>query len=239
MPRLYIDQALAACPELRLPDAAARHAQVLRVQPGDALTLFDGRGGEWSASVLRMGRSEVVVQVLAHTAVERELPLHITLALGMPANERMDGLVEKATELGTAAIQPLVCERSVLRLSGERAEKRCAHWQAIATSASEQCGRTRVPRIEPVRALPEWLASLGPASADAARWLLAFDEAKPIAAQPRHAARLLVLSGPEGGLSAAEEAAARRAGFAAISLGDRVLRADTAPLALLAFLGLC
>ncbi|TMG99823.1 MAG: 16S rRNA (uracil(1498)-N(3))-methyltransferase [Betaproteobacteria bacterium] len=238
MPRLYIDQALAASDELRLPDAAVRHAQVLRLQPGDALTLFDGRGGEWSATVLRMGRSEVAVQVLAHEAVERELPLHITLALGMPANERMDGLVEKATELGVAAIQPLMCERSVLRLSGERARKRCAHWQAIATSASEQCGRTRVPRIEPVCTLPEWLPSLGAAGADSARWLLAFDEATPIATQPRPPARLLVLSGPEGGLSAAEEAAAKRAGFAAVSLGQRVLRADTAPLAVLAYLGL-
>src|SRR5438094_4823352 len=123
MPRLFVDQALAPSDDLRLPDAAARHVQVLRLQPGDALTLFDGRGGEWSATVLRMGRSEVAVQVLAHDAVERELPLHITLALGMPANERMDGLVEKATELGVAAIQPLICERSVLRLSGERAHK--------------------------------------------------------------------------------------------------------------------
>ena len=239
MPRLYVDEpALAACDALRLPDAAARHAQVLRLQPGDALTLFDGRGGEWSASVLRMGRTEVDVRVLAHHAVERELPLRITLALGMPANERMDTLVEKATELGVATIQPLLCERSVLRLSGERALKRCAHWQAIAVSASEQCGRTRVPRVEPVRTLSEWLQPAHVQQPDTARWLLAFEEAAPIAAQPRPSGHLLVLSGPEGGLSAGEQAAARGAGFAGVSLGQRVLRADTAPLALLAYLGL-
>jgi len=238
MPRLYVDQPLSICAELRLPAAAARHVQVLRLQPGDALTLFDGRGGEWSAAVLRMGRSEVAVRVDAHHAVERELALRITLALGMPANERMDTLVEKATELGVAAIQPLLCERSVLRLSGERAAKRCAHWQGIAVAASEQCGRTRVPRIEPVRTLPEWLSQAGAAQEASARWLLAFDEATPIAAQPRPQMSLLALSGPEGGLSAAEQAAARRAGFDAVSLGERVLRADTAPLALLAYLAL-
>jgi 16S rRNA (uracil1498-N3)-methyltransferase len=235
MPRLYIDHPLASCDELRLPDAAARHAQVLRLQPGDALTLFDGRGGEWSAMVLRMGRSDVAVQVLAHDAVERELPLQVTLALGMPANERMDTLVEKATELGVAAIQPLICERSVLRLSGERASKRCAHWQAIATSASEQCGRTRVPMIEPVRTFPQWLSAL-PARAHA-RWLLSLADAAPLAAQALQAQDVLVLSGPEGGLTPAEEQAARRTGFTGVGLGPRILRADTAPLVVLAHLG--
>jgi 16S rRNA (uracil1498-N3)-methyltransferase len=237
MPRLFIEHPLAACDELRLPDAAARHVQVLRLQPGNALTLFDGRGGEWSAEVRRMGRSEVTVQVLAHAEVERELSLPITLALGMPANERMDGFVEKATELGVAAIQPLVSERSVLRLGGDRAAKRRAHWQAIATSASEQCGRTRVPRIEPVCSFAEWLQQLLPERG--VRWLLAFDDAGPAAAQPRPATCLTVLSGPEGGLTEAEQQAARRAGFVGVTLGERVLRADTAPLALLAYLGLC
>jgi 16S rRNA (uracil1498-N3)-methyltransferase len=235
MPRLYIDQALAASDELRLPDAAARHVQVLRLQPGDALTLFDGRGGEWSATVLRMGRSEVAVQLLAHHAVERELPLQVTLALGMPANERMDTLVEKATELGAAAIQPLISERSVLRLSGERALKRCAHWQGIAVAASEQSGRTRVPVVEPVRTLGEWLAGL-PASGGA-RWLLSFADATPLATQAMPMHGVLVLSGPEGGLTPAEEQAARHAGFSGVGLGPRILRADTAPLAVLAHLG--
>jgi 16S rRNA (uracil1498-N3)-methyltransferase len=232
--RLYVDLPLAAHAEIELPAAAARHVQVLRLQPGHDLTLFDGRGGEWSAVVTRMGRSDVAVRVGEHHAVSRELVPAVTLALGMPANERMDTLVEKATELGVATLQPLVCERSVLRLSGEREQRRRAHWQGIAVAASEQCGRTRVPAIEPVRTLPQWLAALG--APRHARWLLSFDDASPIAAQATPGDGVLVLSGPEGGLSPAEEAAARSAGFVPIGLGERVLRADTAPLAVLAHL---
>src|SRR6185295_9204335 len=114
-----------------------RHVQVLRLQPGDAITLFDGRGGEHVAEVLRMGRSEVAVQVGARHEVDRELAVAVTLAVGMPANDRMDALVEKATELGAAAIQPLLCERSVLRLAGERAQKKVAHWRGVAIAACE------------------------------------------------------------------------------------------------------
>ena len=234
-PRLFVDQPLRAGESFALPAGPARHVQVLRLQPGAALTLFDGAGGEWHATVTQMGRSEVSVQLVARTDVDRELPLLVTLALGMPANERMDAVVEKATELGVAAIQPLVCERSVLRLSGERAQKRHAHWQAVALSACEQSGRTRVPQIAEVASFAQWLkaAPLGPA-----RWMLSLRGAQPVAALTMPAGRLLCLSGPEGGLSPGEEAAAREAGFAPVSLGPRVLRADTAPLALLAHLGL-
>jgi 16S rRNA (uracil1498-N3)-methyltransferase len=177
-----------------------------------------------------------VVQVGAGTKVDRELALAVTLALGMPTNERMDGLIEKATELGVAAIQPLMCERSVLRLSGERAQKKLAHWQAVAIAASEQSGRTRVPRIEPVRLISEWLNGL-PANDSAARWLLSLRDAQPLPALAAPAA-LVCLSGPEGGLTEAEEQAARAACFVPVSLGARVLRADTAPLALLSHLAL-
>ncbi|HKX40031.1 MAG TPA: 16S rRNA (uracil(1498)-N(3))-methyltransferase [Burkholderiaceae bacterium] len=236
--------ALVAGAEFDLPEGAVRHVQVLRLQPGATLTLFDGRGAEWSAEVVQMGRGRVVVQVAECREVDRELPLEVTLALGVPANERMDTLVEKATELGVAAIQPLLCERSVLRLAGERALKRREHWQAIAIAACEQCGRNRVPRIEPIAALPNWLATL-PAPPIAptdptARWLLSLDDdASPLQERLRaRPAAVITLSGPEGGLSDAEEAAARRHGFGPTSLGPRVLRADTAPLALLAYLGL-
>jgi len=232
--RLHVDLPLSADAALTLPPAAARHVQVLRLQPGDELVLFDGRGGEWSARVERMGRSDVDVRVGSQASVERELALQVTLAVGMPANERMDALVEKATELGVAALQPLMCERSVLRLTGERADKRRVHWQAIAVSASEQSGRTRVPRIEPVRSLADWL----PAAPEGERWLLSPAATRPPAIPGEAASRVLVLSGPEGGLSAAEEALARGAGFQPLSLGPRVLRADTAPLAVLAWLGL-
>ena len=236
-PRLFVDQPLHAGDTLALPPGPSRHVQVLRLQPGAALMLFNGAGGEWHATVTQMGRSDVSVQLGAHADVDRELPLHVTLALGMPANERMDALVEKATELGVAVIQPLMCERSVLRLSGERAQKKVAHWQAVALSACEQSGRTRVPRVAEVRTLAQWLQALPPPNA-APRWMLSLGDARPVAGMVVPLDELLCLSGPEGGLSPAEEAAARTAGFAAISLGPRVLRADTAPLALLAYLGL-
>ncbi|MEW6704468.1 MAG: 16S rRNA (uracil(1498)-N(3))-methyltransferase [Pseudomonadota bacterium] len=236
VPRFFVPQALREGLSFALPEEAARHVQVLRLQPGMPLVLFNGEGGEHEASVLRMGRREVEVQVGAHRAVERELGCAVTLALGMPANDRMDALVEKATELGVAAIQPLVCERSVLRLAGERADKRREHWQGIAVAAAEQSGRTQVPAIAPVQPLTAWLQGLAPHTG--ARWLLSLGaDAKPVSACDG-AAALLVLSGPEGGLASMEEQAAREAGFAPVSLGSRVLRADTAPLALLAFVGL-
>ena len=236
-PRLHVDLPLQATASMVLPPGAARHVQVLRLQPGAALRLFNGTGGEWAAQVTRIGRSEVEVMVGEHIDVDRELPRHVTLAIGMPANDRMDALVEKATELGAAAIQPLVCERSVLRLAGERAEKKQAHWQAVAVAASEQCGRTRVPRIAPVRALAEWLRLSTVDDPAARRIVLSLRDALPFAAAAGTAtAPLLLLSGPEGGLGDAEEAAARAAGFLPATLGARVLRADTAPLAALAML---
>ncbi len=240
-PRLFVDLPLRSESRLALPESAARHVQVLRLQPGAALTLFDGRGGEWNASVLRMGRRDVDVQVLDHVPANRELACAVTLALGMPANDRMDDLVEKATELGVARIQPLLCERSVLRLSGERADKRVAHWQAVAIAACEQSGRTQVPRISPVLTVSAWLQTLA-TRADESRWLLSLRVAPPLqaatAAMAATPAAVLCLSGPEGGLSEAEEAAALAQGFTPVSLGARVLRADTAPLALLAHLAL-
>lgn len=233
-PRFFVDQALQAGDTFSLPAGPARHVQVLRLQPGAALRLFDGRGGEWAATIERIGRSEVTARLGMQHVIDRELPLPFTLALGMPANERMDTLIEKATELGASTIQPLVCERSVLRLSGDRAAKKVAHWQAVAIAACEQCGRTRVPQIAPVRALPDWLAQLP--TSDASRWVLSLAQAKrPTELEPPRAG-VVCLSGPEGGLSPSEEAAARAAGFVPVSLGPRVLRADTAPLALLAHL---
>ncbi|HYP33513.1 MAG TPA: 16S rRNA (uracil(1498)-N(3))-methyltransferase [Burkholderiaceae bacterium] len=233
--RLFVDSPLSADLEFALPEDAARHVQVRRLQPGDALHLFDGRGGEWSAQVTRMGKRDVDVRVGAHEAVERELPFRLEIALGMPTNERMDALVEKATELGAAAIQPLQTERSVLRLDGERAAKRVAHWQAVAVGASEQSGRTRVPVIAPVRSVAAWLAAL-PDDDEAGRFVMSTGSAPALArvAAPAAAGRWLALSGPEGGLAPEEEAAAVARGFARISLGPLILRADTAPLAWLA-----
>ena len=240
--RLHVPQALCAGLELPLPEGAARHVQVLRLQPGDALTLFDGRGGQWSAEVLAMDRKSVSARVLRHQPVDCELARPVTLALGMPANERMDSLVEKATELGVARIVPLVCERSVLRVAGDRAERKAAHWQAIAVSACEQSGRNRVPVVAAPQALKDWLAQDAAEAAPRLRGMLSFAaHARPLRALLGGAADgalpLTLLSGPEVGLSDAEAALAERQGFLPINLGTRVLRADTAPLAALA--GLC
>jgi len=239
MPRIHCPDLLSEGAHLALPAGAARHVQVLRMQPGEAVTLFDGRGGQWQAAITRMGRSEVVVEVGAHEPIEREAARAVWLAPGMPANERMDWLVEKATELGVAGIAPLITERSVLRLSGERAERKQAHWQGVAAAACEQCGRNRVPQIDTPRALAFWLAS--PVAPTLRRLVLSLEEdARPLsqAMAGDHRAEVLLLSGPEGGLSVQEVAQARAAGFEPVTLGPRVLRAETAPLAALAWLTL-
>ncbi|SCX70849.1 16S rRNA (uracil(1498)-N(3))-methyltransferase [Variovorax sp. EL159] len=236
MPRFHCSIPLTAGANLALPAGAARHVQVLRMQPGDALTLFDGAGGEYTATVERMGRSDVSVTVGAHLAVEREAPRAVHLAVGMPANERMDWLVEKATELGVASIQPLATAHGVLRLSGERAEKKRAHWEAIAVAACEQCGRNRVPLIHPVRSFSGasgWIDAQG-ANVEAVRLVLSLAEGtRRIADIAPDARDVLVLSGPEGGLSSSEEQEAIARGFAPVTLGTRVLRAETAALAAL------
>ncbi len=145
--RIFLAGTFAPGEVLRLPPPESRHLQVRRLQPGDAVLLFNGEDGlEWSSEIMRIGRAEVELRITGAVPVDRELPIAVTLALGVPANERMDAWVEKATELGVAAIQPLICERSVLRLAGDRAETRRRHWRAVAASASEQCGRVRVPR---------------------------------------------------------------------------------------------
>ncbi len=237
MPRFHCPLPLPVGACLVLPEGPARHVQVLRLQPGNTLTLFNGQGGECTAVVTRMGRSEVEVQVTAHAPIEREAPRAIHLALGMPANERMDWLVEKATELGVASLQPLQAERSVLRLAGERAEKKRAHWQGVAIAACEQSGRNRVPPVQAIVPLPAWL----PAAPAGHRLLLSLQaDSVPLARQlaTLDSRPIIFLSGPEGGLSATEEQAARELGFAPVSLGARTLRAETAPLAALAALTL-
>ena len=235
MPRFFADLPLQTRAELSLPAGAARHVQVLRMQPGQAMTLFNGQGGQWQARILRMGRSEVAVGLESHEPVEREAHRRVHLALGMPANERMDWLVEKGAELGAASLQPLHTAHSVLRLSGDRAAKKQQHWQQVAVAACEQCGGNRVPRVEAVRELGAWL----PQSASVAprRCVLSLAEgsqplAQVLAAHP--VGELLFLSGPEGGLSPTEDAQARAAGFLPVTLGPRVLRAETAALAALA-----
>jgi len=248
MARFYCPLPLVPGQVVDLPPTAARHVQVLRMQPGHTLTLFNGEGGEFTAEVQHMGRSDVRVVVREHRAMERERVSDVHLAVGMPANERMDWLVEKATELGVHRITPLMTERSVIRLTGERAEKKQAHWQAVAASASEQCGRNRVPLIDTPERLDAWLARQtsqadvvhGVLSLHAStRALTAVRDLQPLRDAAVAAAKTWVLlNGPEGGLTDAEDAAARAKGFIALSLGERVLRAETAALGALALLTL-
>ncbi len=236
MPRFFVPTPLEAGAALDLPSGPARHVQVLRLQPGNTITLFNGQtDGEYEATITHMGRSDVQVLVGAHHAVQREPERTVHLALGMPANDRMDWLVEKASELGVASIQPLMTERSVLRLSGERAEKKVAHWHSVAVAACEQCGGNRVPRIHAVQTLDAWLKT-GAATNHPARLLLSLqDSAVPLRlwAGTNRTQTATFLSGPEGGLSAQEEAAALASGFTPVSLGARVLRSETAAIAAL------
>ncbi|MGQ2979535.1 MAG: 16S rRNA (uracil(1498)-N(3))-methyltransferase [Polaromonas sp.] len=240
--RFYADLPLATGDALALPERAARHVQVLRLQPDDSITLFNSRGGEFEARITRMGRSDVQVIITAHHTIEREASRAVFLAIGMPANERMDWLVEKASELGAAGITPLMADRSVLRLKGERADKKVAHWQGVAMAACEQCGRNRLPAIREVATLTDWLAALPTASPSAPRLLLSLRAGtQPLLqalAGTGSDAPVTLLSGPEGGLSPAEEDAAIAAGFVPVTLGPRTLRAETAPLACLALLTL-
>ena len=233
--RIYTDQQLTPGIRISLPPVAARHVQVLRFQPGQAVTLFNGLGpeeGEFTATIESMGRSDVEVTVGAFAPTQREAPRAVHLAISMPANERMDWLVEKATELGVASIQPLMTERSVLRLSGERADKKRLHWQGIAVAACEQSGRNRVPLVHAPASLSDWLKTLGE-TADARLLLSLQDASQPLIKAMGTATAMTFLSGPEGGLSSAEEAAAMARGFDAVTLGQRVLRSETAPLACL------
>ena len=241
MARFYCPMPLVSGQVVDLPPTAARHVQVLRMQPGHTLTLFNGEGGEFSAEVQHMGRSDVRVVVGEHRDVECESAVQVHLAVGMPANERMDWLVEKATELGVHRITPLMTERSVIRLTGERAEKKQAHWQAVAASASEQCGRNRVPVIDMPERLDAWLARQN-AQADVVHGVLSLHAStQPLTTMRGGAVAAktwVLLNGPEGGLTDAEDAAARAKGFVALSLGERVLRAETAALGALTLLTL-
>lgn len=241
MPRLHCPVPLASGLALDLPASAARHVQVLRMQPGETVTLFNGEGGEYAAVVERMGRSDVRVTVGDHTPVEREAQRPVHLVVGMPANERMDWLVEKAAELGAASIQPVLAQRSVLKLHGERALKKQSHWQAIAVAACEQSGRNRVPPVREIVTLAQWAAAIVATTAPAnSRLMLSFGpQALALhAAAGKGEGEVVLLSGPEGGLTQQEEEMAIARAFHCVSLGPRVLRSETAPLAALAALTL-
>jgi 16S rRNA (uracil1498-N3)-methyltransferase len=230
--RVYVDAPLAPGVRVSLEGSAASHlTRVLRLRAGDALTLFNGHGGEYAATIAasRDGRLSVEVQVAR--AVERESPLALTLAQCVSRGERMDLIVQKATELGVSALVPVFSERSVVRLEAKRAERRLDHWRAIAIAACEQCGRNRLPEVAAPVTLPDFVKRQ-----DAGTRVLLSPAAAARIAELARAGAVTVLIGPEGGLTDAEEKSAVSAGFAPVRLGPRVLRTETAALAALALL---
>ena len=234
MPRFYCPQPLALGATVDLPESVAYHLHVVRLQPGAALTLFDGGGGQYRATLVETGKKRASASVDAFDDIDAELPYAVTLAQGLPEGSKMDWIVEKAVELGVAAVQPLAAQRSVVRLSGERLEKRQAHWQGVIESASEQSGRNRLAQLHPLADVGPWLA----APLDGVRILLSPRATESLAGWARGNAPQAVtfLIGPEGGLTPQEEAAAVAAGALSLSMGPRVLRTETAGLAALAVL---
>lgn len=231
-PRFFCPMSLAAGRTITLPPQAAHHAlRVLRLGPGDELVLFDGTGGEWAGRLVEAGRS-LQVALGEWRELERESGLALTLVQALPAADKMDWVVQKAVELGATAIVPLQAKRSVVRLSGERAEKRSLHWHQVAISACEQCGRNRVPELASLLDLPHYLAQ--PAGEDETRLLLSPHEGQSLSALARPKGAVTLLVGPEGGFDQEEERSARSVGFQPVSLGPRVLRTETAGLAAIA-----
>ena len=233
IPRFHVPDALTPGAELALPPDAGHHAsRVLRMREGDAVCLFDGQGGEHAARVVALSRDRVSVLVGDFSPVERESPLHVTLLQAVSSGDRMDLTLQKAVELGVAAVQPVLAERSVVRLKGERGESRREHWQRVAVSACEQCGRNRVPQVAGPIALADYRAPeeslkilLAPAGATTLR------SAGVAAGKP-----VVLAAGPESGFSPREEAMLVSAGFVAVRLGPRILRTETAGPAALAAL---
>ena len=232
LPRFHSPTALAAGSQVELSSSAAHHvAKVLRMRVGDALILFDGLGGEYSAHIEGIEKKRVVAGVDSHADIERESPLVITLVQAVSAGDRMDVTLQKAVELGVSRILPVMSKRSVVRLSGERAEQRMQHWQQVVIAACEQCGRNRVPQVEALVPLAAFLQQPRPR---ADRWMLSpqAEQALRTVEKPRTELELLV--GPEGGLTVDEERAAGDAGFKPVRIGPRILRTETAAPALLA-----
>ena len=242
--RLYCDTPLATGAHVTLPEPAAHHARdVLRLEAGAAVTLLNGRGGEYTAALTQVSRKSVEAEVLAFWQRESEPPFHITVAQSLATGDKMDWVVEKSVELGAATVVPIAAARSVLKLSAQRAERRVEHWQAIARAACEQCGRNRLAQIAPVTTLNAWLLASGaPGGTGSTGTSLPLKlMLTPVAGLAFHAIpaplpgdSITLLIGPEAGLTDAEEAAARAAGFQGITLGPRVMRTETAALAALA-----
>jgi 16S rRNA (uracil1498-N3)-methyltransferase len=235
--RLFCPTPLRGGEVIDLPSAVAHHAsRVLRLREGDTVTLFNGEGGEFEARLTRIESRSVSVAVGMHHAVERESPLKITLLQGLAGAERMDYVIQKAVEMGVSGIAPVTMARSVTRLDGARASKRAEHWRSVIVASCEQCGRNRLPLLHPLCDFDAALRSPDPAEPGAAALSLVLSpvEGSALTAFDRPSGAIRLLIGPEGGLSPHELAAAQRAGFRIARLGPRVLRTETAGVAVLA-----
>jgi len=234
MARFYFEGVLTPGSRIELPEETARHLRVLRLRPNEAFILFDGRGGEYPARLVQQDRRSLVVELGAHVAVERESRLRVTLAQGISSGERMDLTIQKAVELGVAAIQPLLAGKSVVRLDADRAAAKVAHWRRVVIAACEQCGRNRVPEVSAPISVAAYCSSL---TGEGVRILLSPEgDAALEACVVPGAAALMLAAGPEGGFDAFEDKLFRKAGFVAVRLGPRVLRTETAAPAALAAL---
>ncbi len=233
VPRLFCPEDISPGALLLLPDASAHHAaRVLRLGPGDAVCIFNGDGSEWRADITAVNKSGVTVRARDHFERDVEAPLRIVLAQAISTRERMELTLQKAVELGVAEIWPLESRRTVVRLRDERASRRVDHWQALVIAACEQCGRNRVPEVQPIERLPDWLGQLG-APGSTARVMLSPDAEQRLRDLPGPR-EVVLLAGPEGGFAPEEQELAQLCGFTPVRLGPRILRTETAALAAVA-----
>ncbi len=234
MPRFYCSQPLAVGDTIALPDAVAHHLFVLRLQIGAELCLFNGDGGEYVAHLASVDKRRATAEIKAFVARDVELPYQLTLVQALPEASKMDWIIEKAVEMGVAAIQPLAAQRCVVRLSGERAEKKQAHWQGVIEAAAEQSGRNRLTRLAPVDDFHGWIGQQDMHK----RILLTPRATQSLAEWARHQPpqALSIMIGPEGGFTTQEEDAAMHQGALALAMGPRILRTETAGIAAVAAL---
>lgn len=232
MPRFYCIEPLEIGLQVRLSESITRHIQVLRLNVSDTITLFNGLGGEFSASLIEVGKNLAVVEIKAFFARELEPDHALTLAQGLPEAGKMDWIIEKAVELGVTAFIPLAASRSVVKLSSDRAEKKMRHWQAIMAAAAEQCGRNRLPHLAEPVSFAQWVSQTDLHK----RLLLSPRATVSLSEWARHQPpqALTIMVGPEGGFSDAEEALAIQRGAICVSMGERILRTETAGIAALA-----
>ncbi len=236
VPRVYTDQAM--CPEslVQLPEQASQHlTRVLRLDVGHPVILFNGDGNEYDATLTSLAKHAAQVRIASVRRIERESPLRITLVQAIARGEKMDWILQKTTELGVAAIVPLITERTEIRLQEERAERRLQHWRGVIAASCEQCGRTRLPELQEPQKLAAWVATLQPA-ADLRLALLPEGDIEPRALAGKLNGGAIVVVGPEGGLSEVDIAVLRAANFQGLRLGPRILRTETAGLAALSAL---